>query len=434
MNVAPFRAVRYDASRVGDLGRVVSLPYDQLDEQACEERRQSHPHNVVRLIRPRGGDAADARDALERWLEEGVLQQDSTPSLYPYRQRFASRDGGGVDERWALIGALELSPLDGGEVRPHEGTFPDIVAERCRLRDIVGADLGLLLILYDDPDGTIDGRVRQAAEAPSLAEVEDGAGTENALWRWQEPELLASVCEALRPRRGIIADGHHRYTAALRHWQGVGADLDDPARFIMVALVSQQAPGLTILPVHRLMRRPVDAEVRRLLANDFDVEPLASGDDPGDVARAVSAALEAHAGHPAFVSVENSGGTLQATLYHAARETVRRRWPVSLPAVWSTLDIAVLEALVLEPLLGMPLSEQDDDEVSFTHDVGEAIAAVAKGERGSAMLVNPLRMADLCRVVDAGEVLPPKSTNFFPKAIAGLTFRVFGADFEARFS
>ncbi|MFQ5743240.1 MAG: DUF1015 family protein [Acidobacteriota bacterium] len=451
MEVAPFRALRYAADKVGELAEVVSLPYDQIDEGGRDARYLQHPFNVVRLIRPRleqpGPAAAEplpatraggapqtrlhqqARNTLVHWQQQGVLVQDPLPSLYPYRQRFSVPGSGEPRERWAFIGLVRLSPLGAGPISAHEGTFPGIVEERSGLRRIVGADLGLILMLYDDPDGEIDASLRRQAETAAVAAAVDEAGISNELWRWSDAARLEALVKALRTSEAIIADGHHRYTAALHSWQQRGARPEDPAGWVMAALVSMATPGLTVLPIHRLVRQAIDPQqLSRLCGDIFQIDKLVEESDERGAVAAAEAALERHAHDHAFVLVQRHGAGLRADAFHAPAGSLEdAEWPASVPAVWRRLDVAVLRSLVLEPWLGRALEAQREEsgELSFSNRAGEAVGAVANGRRGAAVLLSPLDLGELRRVVQAGEVLPSKSTNFHPKAISGLTFHRF---------
>ena len=236
MDISSFAALRYTDTRSSEIDRCISLPYDQFGDEGRDERYRRHPNNVVRLIKPRPAEEPAhevARQTLASWRREGVLATDERPAIYPYRQRFAQAGSGASscasNERWAFISRLRLTPFASGPVKPHERTYPGTVDERSRLREIVGADLGLILVVYDDPAGDIDRRVRGAAEKGELFEATDEAGTANALWKWDRPDRIEALRQGLAPAAGFIADGHHRYTAALEHWRGRGADPDDPA-------------------------------------------------------------------------------------------------------------------------------------------------------------------------------------------------------------
>jgi len=433
VDISPFAALRYADIRSSEIDRCISLPYDQFGDEGRDERYGRHPHNVVRLIKPRPAEQPAhevARQTLAAWRRDGVLVADELPAIYPYRQRFDQAASGGSTERWAFICRLRLTPFESGPVKPHERTYPGTVGERSRLRQIVGADLGLILLVYDDPDGAIDRRVRSAAEEAELFEATDEAGIANALWEWDQPDRIEALCRSLAPAAAFIADGHHRYTAALEHWQGRGADPDDPAGWVMAALVSASSPGLRILPTHRITEvAPEEAQIAAWRAAGLEVSTLIESPDPDDVAAAASGALAAGAADHTIVVVHRPGGVLRAELVCADRGSLGAApWPDDVPASWRDLDVPVLHSLMLDPWLADVLGDQTEEHgvLEYCNEYLESVQMVAGGERGAAFLINALSVSEVQGVVAAGDVLPPKSTNFFPKVIAGLTINPFG--------
>jgi uncharacterized protein (DUF1015 family) len=316
------------------------------------------------------------------------------------------------------------------QIKPHERTYPGTVGERSRLREIVGADLGLILVVYDDPDGDIDRRVRGAAEKSELFEATDEVGTANALWKWDRPDQIEALRQGLAPVAGFIADGHHRYTAALEHWQGRGADPDDPAGWMMAALVSASSPGLRILPTHRITEvAPGDAQIGAWRAAGLEVSSLIESSDPDAVATSAAGALVEGAADHTIVVVHRPAGVLRAELVRADWSSLTAApWPDDVPASWRDLDVPVLHSLMLDPWLVDALRDQTEEHgvLQYCNEYLESVQMVARGERGAAFLINPLSVSEVQGVVAAGDVLPPKSTNFFPKVIAGLTINLFG--------
>ena len=432
MDISPFAALRYAQTRSSDIDRCISLPYDQFGDEGREERYSRHPHNVVRLIKPRPGKEPIqemARRTLASWCREGVLVADERPGIYPYRQRFDLPGVSVAEERWGFICRLRLTPFETGPVKAHELTYPGTVGERSRLRKIVDADLGLILVIYDDPDGNIDRLVRGAAKRAELFEATDEAGTANALWKWDQPDQVEALSRGLAPSGGFIADGHHRYTAALQHWQENEAYSDDPSRWVMAALVSASSPGLRILPTHRITElAPGEAQFAAWSAAGLEILTLTESTDPSVVAAAASRALAGGLADHTIVVVHGSGNALRAELVRADRGSLAPALlSCGVPKSWSDLDVSVLHSLMLDSWMADSLRDQTEEHgvLEYCNEYLESIHMVASGERGGAFLINPLSITEVQQVVAAGDVLPPKSTNFFPKVVAGLTINAF---------
>jgi uncharacterized protein (DUF1015 family) len=185
------------------------------------------------------------------------------------------------------------------------------------------------------------------------------------LWRLSETE---AIVEAFADRQLMIADGHHRYETTVEYAQGGGSP------WLMVVLVSTSDPGLTIFPTHRTAAR-FDASNGLLRAD---------GNDP-------RAALESlPPDRPA------------AVVYTRDRVAVAQGPP-------GQLDTQLVEKLV-------------PGDVGYTAHLDEAIAAVDDGRAEAAFLLRPTRIEDVFAVAKRGEVLPPKTTYFYPKLLSGLLF------------
>ena len=225
--LAPFRGVRYARDRVSGLAEVTSPPYDVIAHDIEDQLIAADPHNVVRLILPRhqGDMYDDAAATLREWQDERILQPDPEQSLYVYEQAtLHGRDNGGAPAgqpaviQRGLIGALRLSPLEAGVVRPHEDVAPGPVAGRLQLMEATQANLEPIYLLHDGSARGESARIidETAAGRPPLADAVTPDGIRHRLWAITDPADLAAIAADLAPRTALIADGHHRYSAYLR--------------------------------------------------------------------------------------------------------------------------------------------------------------------------------------------------------------------------
>jgi uncharacterized protein (DUF1015 family) len=396
--VSAFPGLRYDPARVGPLAAVVAPPYDVISpaEQAALYARS--PYNAVRLILPREGDrAAAAARTLREWIEARVLVTDAEPALYLYSQRFTVPDGRAL-VRDGVICRLRLEEFSSGVVRPHERTFAGPKADRLALMRATGAYLSPIFGLYARPGERLRELVGPLG-APAL-DVTDPTGCGHVLWRVTDRAAIDRCREALAPETIYIADGHHRYETGLAYRDELGGA--GASAWIMACLVNMAEEGLVILPTHRLLRAPRrldSAALAGALEGAFAVEPLgATGPRP---AGAIDLVLP------------DRRLRLRPTAGAAARLA-------HLPPVIRRLDVAVLRDALLVPLGIRP------DELAFTHDDAEAARAVASGEATAAFLVNPPSMEAVRAVSHAGEVMPEKSTYFYPKLADGLVMDLVG--------
>jgi uncharacterized protein (DUF1015 family) len=409
--VAPFRALHYDLARTGGLAPVVAPPYDVIDDVERRELVARSRHNVVEIDLPRDPDGGDpyahAAETLRAWIADGVLVRDDEPALWALEQDYTGPDGR-RRTRHGLLARVGVEEYGPGRIRPHERTHPGPKEDRLRLTRATEANLSPIFSLYD---GDAWPAVAPQLDAPPFGEVTDEDGTTHRLWRVADRAAAAAVVDALAPAELLIADGHHRYETARVHAQQTGAR--EP--HVLMALVSLRDPGLTIFPTHRLLTALDDdgrAALQAAIERDWDVEEITPQElEPTPAAgdRVAIGYLDAADRRP-----------LRLTLRDPA--AVQRALP-DRAAAYRRLDTAVLEALLLRGALGM--SEEDISHfrgLDYARSTEAARERVLSGDVDAAFFMGATPVELVREVAAAGEVMPPKSTYFFPKVLTGLVF------------
>ena len=406
MRISAFRGYRY--ARVGrDLSAVVAPPYDQISPDTQRQLYEMHPTNVVRVTYPL--DAPDkyqqARQTLEQWLADGVWRRETEPALYPYHQTYVV--GGRSVTRVGFIALGDVTPYAEGVVLPHERTHAGPKQDRLALLEATGADMGLLFMLVGDPGGELLRATSPSGEP--IAEAHDLRGETHRLWRITNRETIAKVTALMAPRRVIIADGHHRYETAVDY-----ARRNPDARRKMMAFCTLEAPGLTIFPNHRLIRDLADFSLERFVGDArrwFDVSPL-----PDPLAFEPTNST---------IGLVTPSGAATLTLRPDGFEKIT--WPPGTSAAWRRLAVSLLHEGLLKPLLGITEEKLDArTNVDYTADQTEAATVARRGDAQAAFLIAPTTAEELQAVVKGGEVLPQKSTHFYPKMLDGLVFARLG--------
>jgi len=432
--IAPFRALRYDPARV-DLPQVVTQPYDKITPEMQNRYYSASPHNLVRIIlgKPQPTDHLEeniytrAAASFQDWRRQGIFPQDPQQSLYQYIQRFQPPGGGAELERRGFIALGKIEDYSAGIVHRHEQTLAKPKADRLQLLRATRAHFGQLFMLYSDPAGEID----TALSASSLTdigtsiEVRDEYEVLHQVRKVSDPGLIELVRGKMRDKKLVIADGHHRYETAMnyrnerRAMPGPASASSElaPYELVMMTFVNMDGPGLVILPTHRVVHGlesfSPDA-LRDRARSYFSVEEV----DPSiDAARAVGILREAgHAGTALLGVTAN-----RAFLFDTPRALASNLFQdVSLRQ--QSLDVVQLHKCLLEGVLG--ISEEairEQKNISYVRDAAEALARVRAGAANVAFLMNPVRMRQVRDIAFAGEVLPQKSTDFYPKLLSGLT-------------
>jgi uncharacterized protein (DUF1015 family) len=424
--VRPFAAFRYTRPE-RDISAVTAPPYDVISESQRLALLAQDPNNVVALELPDGpldptvpaNRYATGAATWEAWREQGVLAQDDTPAIYVLEQ--FTPHGDTMVRRRAFIVEVGLEPFSAGVVLPHERTLPKALGDRFELIKATGANFSQVLGLFDDPAGETDSLFDAATTTEPIATAIDSDGVESRLWAATDHALAETLASVLADKSIFIADGHHRYTTALayrdqRRAEATGATSDRAYDFVMMALVNMEDPELVVMPTHRVADAQGEFDPAAFYASldkYFDVVELPASADP-------MFALEG-SDRPAY---------LVKTRADENPKLVSIRTDVDLDAVidldrssaWKHLDVAVLQELILDPLLAIhPDRPETLDRLSFVKDAKGALAA--SNDHDVAFVLRATRMDQLRAVATAGETMPQKSTYFYPKLLSGLVFR-----------
>ncbi|MFZ2446118.1 MAG: DUF1015 domain-containing protein [Syntrophobacteraceae bacterium] len=432
--IAPFRGLRYNQEIIPDLAEVVIPPYDVIspEEQAAFHNR--NPYNMIRLElgASNPGDTAEnnahsrAAAFMKQWEHQRILVRNPKPTIYHYELDYANGHGPRMTRK-GFICVLRLEEFSRGGVRPHEKTFQAIKDERLSLMLASNANLSPVFALYSDPGETVQAALASGAKAPPAISFTDHANRTHRVWLVTEREVLNEVRKLMEDKAIFIADGHHRYETALnfRNVMRARHGSDNPeatCEYIMMYLSDMDQGGLTILPTHRLLRNLGKwglGEFMERSAALFDVQRFESANG---CELKWKSAIEAGGGREDITIgfyCEEAGCVYVLT---AKRNEVSSRLEQKgIPAPLRSLDVVVLDQIVLRDLLG--LSDEflgSEHNISFMHNFSEALGAVKSGKFDAGFFINPTRIGQVRDVATAGLIMPHKSTYFYPKVISGL--------------
>jgi len=436
--ISPFRAWRYNPEQV-PVQQVATQPYDKITPAMQERYYQASPYNLVRIIlgkrQPDDGATENvysrAAAAFKSWRQTGVLRQDPAPSLYRYSQTFKLPPGvpgtGQQAERRAFIALGRIESYSAGVIFRHEQTLAQPKADRLDLLRATRAHFGQIFMLYNAA-GTVDALLDSATATPPDIEVTDEYDVVHRVWRVSDTSVIASVHKQMRDRKLIIADGHHRYETALtyrnerRAAAETGSGLPTAYDSVMMTFVDmdrpdKDRPGLVILPTHRLVFGLPSFSAARFQEEAkkfFNLEEV----DPGIDATRATAILQ-NAGRAGTALLVVTAG--RAFLLHTPKAIGT---PVfgNLSLSQQALDVVQLHKCLLEGVLN--ISEEairNQENVTYCREASEALAQVQNGKVQAAFLMNPAKIQQVRDIAFAGQVLPQKSTDFYPKLLSGLT-------------
>ena len=433
--IFPFQAWRYDPKHV-PIQQVVTQPYDKITAELQDKYYQSSPYNLVRIIlgkqQPQDGDHENvytrAAASFQNWRQAGVLRRDPEASIYRYSQTFTIPMGAlgypAQTERQGFIALGRLEDYSAGVVFRHEQTLAKPKADRLNLLQSTRAHFGQIFMLYNGA-GKVDAALDTSS--PPDIEVTDEYKVVHRVWKISSPAVISTVQNLMQYRKLIIADGHHRYETSLsyrnesRAEADTSSDIKRPAPYdmSMMTFVDMDRRRLVILPTHRLVfglqsfsssSTQFEAEAQKF----FQVDKV----DPDIDAAAAAAMLEqkGQAG-TALLAITSA----RAFLLHSPKAVGTSMFANFSPRQ-QALDVVQLHKRILEGILKISEAAiRNQENVTYCREIADGLAQVRSGKVQVAFLMNPARIEQVRDIAFAGEVMPQKSTDFFPKLLSGLT-------------
>lgn len=413
--VYPFRGIRYNKETIGDFQKVVTQPYDKMTPSMQDEYYRCSPFNVVRItlnLENRTNPETrypDAGSIFLKWIAEKVLLQDSLPAMYAYYQEYAFE--GQTRLQKGFISLLDLKNSESGII-PHENTLAAPKQDRLRLMRSIEANEDLIYLLYSDDRLTVNRIMDESISGrPAEIEVKDEYGAVHRVWAITDPETLRKMQDSMRSQRLFIADGHHRFETSInfmnecreKGWEPAGLESFDKR---MVTCFNS-VDGVTILPTHRMIRDLPEFDpgtFLRKIEDHFEAEPVSSASALWEKMKKGQR--------------DNVFGFYPATLRKFYFLRLRKNVEVD-----RRLDVSVLHSLLLERLLGIDESKlASQAHLDYMRERDLCIKLVDEGKYQAAFFLNPTTAEQMQQIASRGERMPQKSTDFFPKLLAGLIF------------
>lgn len=400
--IKPFRGYTYNQGKIKDIGKVIAPPWDVVDAEAEERLRGLSPWNIIHLISA-GADPAQVKELFEKWIEQGVLVMENEERFYYGRHRFSWQGKSFV--RKGVFALLRLEDFGAGSVIPHEKVFEKYHTNRYRLIEKCRANFSPVFMLYRDDSGRMENIIENSVPD---AEGVMGEGDSFAFGRIESEENTSAVKEILSKGKLIIADGHHRYQAALRYYK------DNPApenSFVLVFLVNIESPELLVMPTHRYVTTDVSfAGNKPLFEKHFKVEEVSFAD-----AMFGKMNKEERAG---VFGVYEKGKFYVISLKNL--DDVKKYAEGSFSDRWLSLDTVILHSFIFNGII------KPGAEGLFYHQSAEyLLREYEKRNAGVIFFLRPVgkkQFADICL---NGELMPQKTTYFYPKVPTGFVINKF---------
>jgi uncharacterized protein (DUF1015 family) len=442
--IYPFRALRYDPARV-NMEDVVTQPYDKITPAMQQRYYEASPYNLIRVIlgkhEPNDNEDSNvytrAAESLRVWRKARILAEESEPALYGYSQTYTVPHTDDIRERRGFIALGHLYDYAEKVVYRHEQTFPKHKSDRMSLFKATRAYCEQIYMLYSDPAFTAEKLIFGAQspngfdDNPADLAITDEYDVVHKVWKLTDPHLINLIVATMADKKLIIADGHHRYETSVDYAKERSAQLrlplnqprdeDEklspshlpvpafPEAAMMMTFVNMDAPGITILPTHRVVHGLENFNTQAFLTRAeefFTILPLVEPNLEELVAT----------DRVAFLAVTQDG----THLLTAKPEPIKQAL-TEIPPRQAQLDVVQLHSIVLDRLLGLNQETITKlGNVRYIREADEAIGLVKSGEADIAFLIKPITLDQLRDISLSGNVMPQKSTDFYPKLLSGL--------------
>jgi uncharacterized protein (DUF1015 family) len=406
--IYPFRSLRYSQDKI-PIEKVVTQPYDKISEEMRERYYASHPNNIVRLVYGKNFPTDSAADNvytraaafLKEWRANGVLEQIAQPAFFVYFQRFTVP---GTDEtrlRKGFVGLGRLEDYANKVIYPHERTLSGPKRDRLELLRHTRTQFEQIFMLYEDPARRTEALMDEVASAPPDVDLTDEYDVEHKMWVVTAQDRIEFLQHQMAEKKLIIADGHHRYETALAYRDEMRGE--NGSDRIPMTFFNMNSPGLTVLPTHRVLANVQGFDARALL------DRAAAFFDQGSRADGITIGVCTH-GELTLTNLRLKSSVDLAALMPDLSDKQR------------TLDVVLLHRLLLEKCLGINEDAvKKESHITYLRDRDAAINAVREAKAQAVFLLSPTRLDQIRDIAYEGNVLPQKSTDFYPKVLSGLT-------------
>ncbi len=432
--VVPFCGLRYFLPNAGDINKLVAPPYDVVSKAERDQLTSDNPYNIFHLELPSPNNTKtpslskyeNAAQLLKKWEQNKIIARDQKPAIYPYDIEFTSHLG--KHKRRGLVALLKVEPWERNIIKPHEKTFDKVTSDRLKLLEHTKTQFSQVFLLYNGKEAASN--ILKEAQTDLLYQVTDHIGNKHSLSMVTDKDCLYELCKMFSNLPMYIADGHHRYTTAIRFSQKMrerfGSEPQRAYNYLMVYLVDIDDPGLIVLPTHRVVNQK-GLDFKQLLKKaegffdqqQLDIETGPSSSTTDQISSKIQRHLEDKNDRTSLAFVYKEQNKISCTIWRLKPEILNSMIDNGTPKVLAELDVTVLNDVVFPEILGItPHSQNDLISISYTPDSSSALRHLKDDQL--LFILNPTPAKRVLDVADAGLVMPHKSTFFYPKILTGL--------------
>jgi len=413
VEIRPFKAIRF-SEKAGAISNLITQPYDKIDPLMQKLYYEKSIYNYCRLILPIENNKYEvAKNRINDWINSGILIKDREPAIFVYRQEFQVNQKNFT--RIGFIVALRLYHYEENVVFPHEVTYKEPKTDRINMLESVQKDLEPVFLIYSDPKKITINLFSRIINTSPLIDFIDSSRVSHSVWQIVDSQSIQLLMNALKNKKLVIADGHHRYESAINYRdaqqkKGKCTNLS-ACNFQMSYIVPIEEEGLVVLSTHRALKEfELTPKKLDLLNSFFNVEQI----DP--TVNSLNHYLRNNSKKHVFCVYD---GTKAYGLILKNKKQLSKILKYDTSTKIDLLDVTILRDLVFKHVMRIGKMKMHKD-ILYVGSTTEALNKVDSGEAKLAFLVNPVDPKIVWKIAKQGSRLPEKSTDFYPKPCSGL--------------
>ena len=430
-NIKAFKALRYNTETCGQLKDVLAPPYDIITPERQAKLYAQSEYNIVRLTCGQTKETdtetdnryTRAKAQFDTWLTDGIMQIDKKECLYFYEQEFDLKHHHYVHR--GFITLLELEDFSEKVVLPHELTTQAPTHDRLKLLEEIQAFFNPVYCLFSDEEKIIHAYTKAICKTEPEIDFVHENGRRQRLWPVSDKEIISAVTKSFENKQLFIADGHHRYKAALMHRDACraanpGWKKEDAFNYTLAYLSAVDDQGIVIFPTHRMIQNigMDEAMAISFLKDDFRIEKIIVDKRIDELAEAIN--LDLAGTNDSKIYALYFGGNYYYRILPKNAAEIDALLPEK-SAAYRNLDVTVLHNLLFEKYFNISAADSQNPEiVAYTRITADALESVQNGSRQCCVILKPTKVRELTNVSLAGEQMPAHSTYFYPKPLSGL--------------
>ncbi|MFX1275793.1 MAG: DUF1015 family protein [Promethearchaeota archaeon] len=384
------------------LAELVAPPYDVISEKEKEELKNKDPNNICHVILPDSYELAGKK--LNQMIENGILVHGERRCLCIYGIDYKRPDTGEKISRYGFVGLLKLVDIFPPSIRqgviPHEMTFRKYTEDRFNLIKHTDCNFSPIFMIYNGK-GVAGELFKKYVNTEPFLQTRDRDGFLHKIWEVYDEEDIKKYQEIIKSHPVIIADGHHRFQTCLWHSKNEGC------KYIMALFIDFNDPGLIIYTshrqIHRLFANSIE-EIKKKVLNHFETRDI---ENVEEMKKIMQENREEHVFGCYF---------LNRYIFFKLKEHVKPEElvPNNNSKEWKNLNLPILHYILFKDL-GI-----EKEDITFVKGVKNGLENVDKGEVKALFIVNPTTLEEVHKITELGEIMPQKSTYFYPKPLSGL--------------